>query len=778
MGRWGDTGFSTGTVGLAEVRLSDRCIDLDLKRVEGETSHRLTELESRLLQYVISRRAQVVTRDDLLVEVWGYRSGVRSRAPDTLIKQVRKKIEQDPSNPELIQTVYGEGYRWSGPGLAEEMSPLDADWPLRQEGFVGRALEREALLSALRDRAPLVGVIGPSGAGASRLVQEVLAEVKPRVIRLQHGEAEVDPDHLIEQLSGERLVLLDDAPPALIARLAPEARCPLWFTAWSTPEFPGVSLHRLGPMDGAAADALLAMRAAQAGAPSELGTDATRAALLACAGRFPGAIETVAGALARSQPRELLRELQCDPPGWWRGLPVRQGPRVERALRSLGEAARRTLDVILAWPVPVRRELALEATGERGAYLRELEEAGLLATWRSPDGHSRVLVPPTLRGALPDVPRSEQQRLRKPLFRVLLARLESLGPLDAPLLLASAADPSVDDPGAVAMLWSLFDHFDRTGSYGDLHDLASGRQSDPQGRRAALLAAAAVRLGLHDEVEEQGPLATRSDDALVRLRGWSALGASRAIRGDTAGALPAFEAAAAIQVDAGALRLRVSDNLAAARLQLGDYAGGITILEQNVREARRAGGGNRLASVLTNLTNARAASGDTPGALDAGREALLLHEALGDPRMMCFDHANLALALSRTAAVSEARSHIDRAADLLARFDDPRLDAWNGLVELLVRCAEGRSSEARAALAGLLVDGRLALVAPGGGELLHALVRLAESSGEEARDAARVAMAGSPESHGARQLLPSLRWALRRVERSDAVRSSSPDPSA
>ena len=55
----------------------------------------------------------MVTRDDLLVDVWHYSNGkVETRTVDIHIVGLRRKIEPDPNQPTLIQTVRGKGYRW------------------------------------------------------------------------------------------------------------------------------------------------------------------------------------------------------------------------------------------------------------------------------------------------------------------------------------------------------------------------------------------------------------------------------------------------------------------------------------------------------------------------------------------------------------------------------------------------------------------------------------------------------------------------------------------
>lgn len=91
-------------------------IKVDLDRLEV---HRdggvapLTPREGDILRYLIQHRDRVVTRDDLLVDVWHYSNGkVETRTVDIHIVGLRRKVEPDPSQPTLIQTVRGKGYRW------------------------------------------------------------------------------------------------------------------------------------------------------------------------------------------------------------------------------------------------------------------------------------------------------------------------------------------------------------------------------------------------------------------------------------------------------------------------------------------------------------------------------------------------------------------------------------------------------------------------------------------------------------------------------------------
>jgi two-component system alkaline phosphatase synthesis response regulator PhoP len=72
----------------------------------------LSERECRLLQHLIESRGEVVTRDELLEEVWGYEAAPMTRTVDVHISWLRQKLEEDPANPKFIVTVHGQGYRF------------------------------------------------------------------------------------------------------------------------------------------------------------------------------------------------------------------------------------------------------------------------------------------------------------------------------------------------------------------------------------------------------------------------------------------------------------------------------------------------------------------------------------------------------------------------------------------------------------------------------------------------------------------------------------------
>jgi DNA-binding response OmpR family regulator len=67
--------------------------------------------EFELLMALLRRRGDVVSRLDLLREVWGYDAEVVSRTIDTHVAELRRKLEDDPANPRYIVTVRKAGYR-------------------------------------------------------------------------------------------------------------------------------------------------------------------------------------------------------------------------------------------------------------------------------------------------------------------------------------------------------------------------------------------------------------------------------------------------------------------------------------------------------------------------------------------------------------------------------------------------------------------------------------------------------------------------------------------
>ncbi|MEZ5312566.1 MAG: helix-turn-helix domain-containing protein [Thermoanaerobaculia bacterium] len=71
----------------------------------------LSPREFRLLAYFAEHRGEVVSREQLLIAVWGYRSIPLTRTVDMHVAKLRKKIEPNPREPRFLRTVHGRGYR-------------------------------------------------------------------------------------------------------------------------------------------------------------------------------------------------------------------------------------------------------------------------------------------------------------------------------------------------------------------------------------------------------------------------------------------------------------------------------------------------------------------------------------------------------------------------------------------------------------------------------------------------------------------------------------------
>lgn len=83
-------------------------------RFELETPRGLIQLtirEMALLRALIANEGEVVTRGQLLEDVWGLRPETRTRVVDSFIARLRRYIERDPSDPQHIVTIRGHGYR-------------------------------------------------------------------------------------------------------------------------------------------------------------------------------------------------------------------------------------------------------------------------------------------------------------------------------------------------------------------------------------------------------------------------------------------------------------------------------------------------------------------------------------------------------------------------------------------------------------------------------------------------------------------------------------------
>jgi DNA-binding response OmpR family regulator len=80
----------------------------------GGAEVELRPKEFELLNALFARRGAVMSRDELLRQVWGYHDDVSTRTVDIHVVELRRKLERDPANPKLIVTVRKAGYRLDG----------------------------------------------------------------------------------------------------------------------------------------------------------------------------------------------------------------------------------------------------------------------------------------------------------------------------------------------------------------------------------------------------------------------------------------------------------------------------------------------------------------------------------------------------------------------------------------------------------------------------------------------------------------------------------------
>ncbi|MEM8929637.1 MAG: response regulator transcription factor [Acidobacteriota bacterium] len=106
---------SLGPAPADQVEFGDVVIDFKAHQAtKGGQELDLTARELRLLELFVRHRGSVVSRDQLLDEVWGYDAIPFTRTVDSHIAKLRKKIEAHPSDPRHIITVHGLGYKFVG----------------------------------------------------------------------------------------------------------------------------------------------------------------------------------------------------------------------------------------------------------------------------------------------------------------------------------------------------------------------------------------------------------------------------------------------------------------------------------------------------------------------------------------------------------------------------------------------------------------------------------------------------------------------------------------
>jgi DNA-binding response OmpR family regulator len=97
-----------------ELRFDE--VAIDFRRYEARkdgVALEMTRKEFGVLRYLASRAGEVVTRDELLNEVWGYEATPTTRTVDNHIASLRAKLEHNPAQSRHLLTMHGVGYKWA-----------------------------------------------------------------------------------------------------------------------------------------------------------------------------------------------------------------------------------------------------------------------------------------------------------------------------------------------------------------------------------------------------------------------------------------------------------------------------------------------------------------------------------------------------------------------------------------------------------------------------------------------------------------------------------------
>jgi DNA-binding response OmpR family regulator len=95
-----------------ELRVGDIVVDFRaFEARKGGRELEMTRKEFGVLRLLAARAGEVVTRDELLNEVWGYENYPTTRTVDNHVALLRAKPEDDPSQPRYLMTVHGVGYK-------------------------------------------------------------------------------------------------------------------------------------------------------------------------------------------------------------------------------------------------------------------------------------------------------------------------------------------------------------------------------------------------------------------------------------------------------------------------------------------------------------------------------------------------------------------------------------------------------------------------------------------------------------------------------------------
>lgn len=106
--RWAEAATQTSD----RFEVNGKTIDFEGQQIiAGDKKASLTLMESNLLQFLLRNEGKTVSRKQILESVWGVREDTDTRAIDNFIVRLRRYLEDDPQQPQHLQTVRGVGYK-------------------------------------------------------------------------------------------------------------------------------------------------------------------------------------------------------------------------------------------------------------------------------------------------------------------------------------------------------------------------------------------------------------------------------------------------------------------------------------------------------------------------------------------------------------------------------------------------------------------------------------------------------------------------------------------
>lgn len=99
---------------------TENSVEIDFNKFQvsiGETLHSLTTMELQLLQYFIDHEGIVLSRSQILQDVWSESHDIATRSIDNFVMRLRKIIETNPASPRHILSIRGTGYRFESKNI-------------------------------------------------------------------------------------------------------------------------------------------------------------------------------------------------------------------------------------------------------------------------------------------------------------------------------------------------------------------------------------------------------------------------------------------------------------------------------------------------------------------------------------------------------------------------------------------------------------------------------------------------------------------------------------